>query len=108
MRSAIAAWQWIYDYLRSFLVASMVIGFVASFWRMEGFRWTFGAIIAAYLGNMFLYSIASDGQHRDVRLRCRARHLFHDMLACSCANFVHGQKSGHHRHPYRRAHCDGR
>jgi hypothetical protein len=64
MRSAIAAWQWIYDYLRSFLVASMVIGFVASFWRMEGLRWTFGAIIAAYLGNMFLYSIASDPANR--------------------------------------------
>jgi hypothetical protein len=57
MRAADAAWQWIYRDLRSILLASMLIGWLASFWGTRELRWTLGAFVGAYATNTLVFSL---------------------------------------------------
>jgi hypothetical protein len=57
MPVADGVWQWMYRHLRSVLLASMMIGWVASFWGPGQLRWVLGACVAAYLANTSIFSL---------------------------------------------------
>jgi hypothetical protein len=63
MRAADGAWQWIYNF-RLLLLASMLIGLVASFWRELELRWTLGAFVVAWVANMSVFSLFEGNEDR--------------------------------------------
>lgn len=65
-RLAVAAsiWQWVYNDLRIPLLASMLLGLIASFWGPRQLRWTMTTVIAVYAANLFVFSLFEEPELR--------------------------------------------
>jgi hypothetical protein len=57
-------WQWVYDYLRIPLLASMLFGFFGSFCAGRQLCWTMTTVITAYVANLLVFSLFEEPEFR--------------------------------------------